>query len=68
MEEEKKEESKEEEEKKEEEKKEEGTKKETEQIPGVEQAAEAVGIAQGMVGKIGSLIGGIFGGFSKGKR
>ena len=50
-----------EEEKKEESKEEEETKKETEQIPGMEQAEEAIGMAQGVIGKIGNLIGGIFG-------
>lgn len=50
-----------EEEKKEESMEEEGTKKETEQIPGVEQVRETVGMTQGMIGKIGNLIGGIFG-------
>ena len=63
MEEEKTEESKEEEEKKEEE-----TKKETEDVPGVEQTEEALRIVQGITGKIGSLIGGIFGGSSKEKK
>ncbi len=57
MEEEKMEDRKEEEEKKEEEE----VKKETAEIPGVEQVKEAMGMAQGVIGKIGNLIGGIFG-------
>jgi len=57
-----------EEEKKEESMEEEGTKKETEQIPGVEQVREAVGMTQGMIGKIGNLIGGIFGGSKQEKK
>ena len=63
------EEKKEEEQKREEEKqsyeqsevREEEVRKETEPIPGVEQAKEAMGMAQGVIGKIGNLIGGIFG-------
>lgn len=51
-----------EERKEQEEKREEEVKKETEPIPGVEQAKEAVQMTQGVIGKIGSLIGGIFGG------
>ncbi len=57
-----------EEEKKEESKEEEETKKETEQIPGMEQAKEAIGMAQGAIGKIGNLIGGIFGGSKQEKK
>ena len=59
-----------EEEKKEEkaeEKKEEETKKETKKIPGVEQAKKAVGMVRGIVGKINSLIRGIFGSLKKKK-
>ena len=51
-----------EEEKKEQKKTEEEEKKETEETPGVAQAKETMGMVQGILGKIGSLIGGIFGG------
>lgn len=39
--------------------------KEATEIPGVEQTKEAMGMIQGMIGKIGDLIGGIFGGGKK---
>ncbi len=48
--------------------KEEEIKKETEGIPGVEQAKKAVEMTQGAIGKIGSLIGGIFGGSKQEKK
>ncbi len=54
--------------KKEESKEEEETKKETEEVPGVEQTEEALQIVQGITGKIGSMIGGIFGGSNKEKK
>jgi len=57
-----------EEETKEEEKKDEEIAKETEEIPGVKEAKEAVGMVQGVTGKIGSLISNIFGCSSKEKK
>ena len=55
-----------EEEKKEEEKAEE--KKKEEKIPGTEVAEETVGMAQGIIGKIGNLIDGILGGGKEEKK
>ena len=57
-----------EEERKEEGKKEEEIKKETGGIPGVGQAKEAMGMVQGIIAEIGSLIGGIFRGSKEEKK